>query len=73
MSEQAGEAVGLEVVEPGVHGVGITHAQQAVQRHSIRGLPGCDFEQGGTAFTHRRPLVVVAVIEQLSPLVVGQR
>src|SRR5581483_10291314 len=73
MGEQAGEPLGLVVVEPGVDGVGVARAEQAGVGHGVRRAPVSDLEHGGTALTDVGLGVVVAVVEQFGALVLRER
>jgi hypothetical protein len=69
---QAVESLGEEDVKPGVDGVGVARAEDAGARDGMGGGAVSDLEQGGGAFTDEGLGMVVAVLEQLLPLVVGE-
>src|SRR5262245_16085567 len=64
VGEEAGEPFGLVAVEPGVDGVGVAGAEQAVARDGMRGEAGGDFDQGGTPLADVGAWVVVAVVDE---------
>jgi hypothetical protein len=72
MPEQAGDPGGLEIGEPVVERVRVPGTQQAGACHRVRRLTRSDLQHGGAALAQVRMGVVVAVVEKLVALVVGQ-
>jgi hypothetical protein len=69
---QSVEALGEEGVQPGVDGVGVARAEDARASDGMgRGAIG-DLQQGAGAFTDEGLGMVVAVVEQLPPLLVSK-
>jgi hypothetical protein len=72
VSEQAVGSLGEEGVQPGIDGVGVAWPEEARTGDGVGGGTVGDLEQSGGAFADVRLGVVVAVVEQLPPLVVGK-
>jgi len=73
VGEEAGQALVLVVAQPGVNGVRVARAEQAVVGHGVRGAAIGDLEHGGAALTGEGLGVVVAVVQQGGALVVRER
>src|SRR5215510_4387408 len=72
VGEQAGQALGLKAVEPGVEGVGVARAEQAMAGDGVGRQAVGDLEQGGAAFAHIGAGVVVTEVAQLLKLLLGK-
>src|SRR5438876_12405062 len=70
VAEQAVESLGEEGVKPGVDGVGVARPEDAGACDGVGGSAVGDLQQGGGAFTDVGLGMVVAVFEQLLPLLV---
>jgi hypothetical protein len=71
VAEKAGEPFGLVAVEPGIDGVRIAGAEQAVVRYRMGGEAAGDFHQGGTTLPDVGAWVMVAVVAKLVALGCG--
>src|SRR5262249_4009318 len=66
--EEAGQALGLVVVEPGVDAVGIAGAEQALAGDGVGCVAVGHFEQSGAAFADVRLGVMIPMVEQFLAL-----
>jgi hypothetical protein len=57
-------------VQPTVDGIWVTGAQQAMARHSVRGVSIGDFQNSGTAFAHVWAGVMITPVDELLTLLV---
>jgi hypothetical protein len=73
MGEEAGEALGLIVIEPGVDGVGVAAAEQAGAGDGMGGGAVGDLEQRGGALADVGLGVVIPVVEQFVALLGAER
>jgi hypothetical protein len=72
VSEQSVGPLGEESVQPGVDGVGVARPEEAGPGDGVGGGAVGDLEQSGGPLPDVRLGVVVAVAEQLPPLVIGK-
>jgi hypothetical protein len=72
VGEQPRKALPLIAGQPTVERIGIAGFEQALLGDSMGREASGDFEQGGTAFAHIRPRIVIAVGEQLLALLDGE-
>jgi len=72
VGEQAGQALGLDAVEPGVDRIRVARAEQTGTGDGMGGAALGDLKQGGATFADVGPGVVVTVAAQLLALVLGE-
>jgi hypothetical protein len=70
---QTCDSLGEEGVQPGVDGVGMAWPEEAGAGDGVGGGAVGDLEQSGGPFTDKGLGMVMAVVEQVLPLVVGKR
>jgi hypothetical protein len=72
VAEQAIDAFVEEAAEPGIEGVGAARTEDAGAGDRVGRGAVSDPEQGSSAFTDEGLGMVVAVVQQLPPLLVGE-
>ncbi|MFL5803292.1 MAG: hypothetical protein ACJ8CR_16325 [Roseiflexaceae bacterium] len=70
--KDAAEAQALVPVQPFVDRVWVTRLQEPLSGNRVRRLPIGDFQQGSAAFAHIWARVMIAILDQVLALGVGQ-
>ncbi len=72
MANQPNDASGLIVCQPGIDRIRVTRPQQALPGNRVGTRAGGNLQQGSTAFTDIGPWIMIAMLQQLVALGIGQ-